>query len=187
MRFHRREDGVAAELFQRVTSVADAEDLEEDQEDEEENYEFEEEDVFFFAEVARVLDRPATFEGLSPEDTRTVKKVIEALKRLPEWTPNIDIRIEIAHRAGDNAGFSESCACVIALSAEQIEISAGGIQYDPAVGSDSISHESFEWFPGGACERNGNADTWLERLVYALDSEHSTDVTDAFAEDDQTG
>lgn len=180
------EEGVTAELFRRVTSVADEENLEEE-EDEEEKYEFDEEDLFFFGEVARVLDRPVTFEGLSPEEKRSVQKAIDAMRRLPEWSPNIDIRIEIAQRVGDDVGFSESCGCVVYLSAEQIEISAGGSQYDPAVGSDSISHESFEWFPGCACERNGDMDTWLARLAYALDSEHSIDVSDAGDVDDQTG
>ncbi|MCL4849813.1 MAG: hypothetical protein KJZ78_00340 [Bryobacteraceae bacterium] len=181
------EDGVAADLFRRVTSAADAEDLDEDDDEddeEEERYEFDEEDLLFFSDVAKVLDRPETFRGLSPKDSGSVRSLIDALRRLPEWTPEIDIRLEVSHRVGDDAGFSESCACVVALSSEQIEISAGGSQYDPAVGSDSISHESFEWYPGSVSEKNGSTDTWLERLIYALDSEHSTDVTDANADEE---
>ena len=111
----------------------------------------------------------------------TVRRAIAALKKLPVLTPEINVQIEVAHRVGDE-GFSESCSCTINLDTEQIEISSGGSQYDPAVGSDSYGMESFQWYATGGAERKGSTDTWLERLAYALNCDNPVYVTDESAD-----
>lgn len=180
------EDGVSADLFRRVTSAAACEELEEEEEEEQEAYEFEEEDLVFFAQVASVLDRPSVLERLPLRDSLCIQETIQCLRRLPQCRPSVQVRVEVSHRVSNDDGFSESCSCVIALSVEQIEFSATGTQFVPGVGSDSVVHESFEWYPGGESYQDGNTQVWLERLIYALESEPSIDVADASDEDGST-
>lgn len=113
----------------------------------------------------------------TPRRRSNYRRAVAALKKLPELTPEMNVQIEVAHRVGDQE-FSESCSCTINLDRQQIEINSGGSQYDPAVGSDSQSLESFEWYANGETQHRGNRDTWLERLIYALNCDNTVYVTD---------
>src|ERR1035437_2658345 len=186
-------EGVLKELHQRVINAAGNEDLDEDEDDEEEAEEsgslfadeeakesgihFDDDDVIFLSEVAQTLARLVTQPSLAPEESKAVRRAIAALKRLPDLTPEINVQIEVAHRVSQE-GFSESCICTINLDPGQIEISSGGSQCDPAVGSDSYSSESFEWYASGKVARKGDADMWLDRLAYVLSCDNTVYVTD---------
>jgi hypothetical protein len=80
-------------------------------------------------------------------------------------------------------GFSESCSCTINLDPEQIEISSGGSQYEPEVGSDAYGLESFKWFANGEVDRKGDRDTWLERLASMRNCDITLYVTDDSADE----
>jgi hypothetical protein len=166
------EEGVLKELHQRVGNAAADQDLDEDGDEEEEEdgseegFCFNDDDLFFFSEVAKTLARVTAQPNLPPEEVMATRRAIAALKKLPALTPEINVQIEVAHRVGDQ-GFSESCSCTINLDPEQIEISSGGSQYDPAVGSDSYGLEPFQWYATGGAERKGDRDRglsgWLTR------------------------
>jgi hypothetical protein len=142
----------------------------------EERYRFDN-DVAFLAEVGRRLAPVAARSSLAPEKAETLRRAIAALKQLPELTPEIDIQIEVAHRMG-GADFSETYSYLIKLDRQGVEIGSSGSQYDPAVGSNSFSLESLKWYADGHVERQGNRDTWLERLAYALARDYTLNVTD---------
>ena len=134
-------------------------------------------DLAFLSEVARRLAPLAARPNLAPEDAKAIERAAAALKKLPEWTPEIDIQIEVAHRMGGEE-FSESYSYLIRLDQQAVEISSSGSQYHPAVGSDSFNLESLKWYATGQVEQKGNRDTWLERLSYALARNYTLNVTD---------
>jgi hypothetical protein len=134
-------------------------------------------DLAFLSEVARRLAPVAARPGLAPEDARAIERAVAALKKLPELTPGIDIQIEIAHRMGGEE-FNESYSYLIKLNQQGAEIGSSGTQYDAAAGSNTFSLESLKWYADGHAEQQGNRDTWLERLAYALARDYTVNVTD---------
>jgi hypothetical protein len=142
----------------------------------EEGFRFDEDDLVFLSEVARRLAPLTAQPGLAPKEVQAIGRAVAALKKLPQLTPEINVRIEVAHRMGGE-GFSESYSYTIQLDQQRIEISSSGSQYDPAVGSNSFGLESLKWYANGQAAHTGNRDTWLERLAYALARDHTLDVT----------
>ena len=143
----------------------------------EKSFRFDDDDLVFLSEVARRLAILTAQPSLAPEEAKAIGRAVAALKKLPELTPGINVQIEVAHRMGGE-GFSESYSYAIKLDQQRIEISSSGSQYDPAVGSDSFSLESLKWYANGQAAHEGNRDTWLERLAYALARGHTLNVTD---------
>jgi hypothetical protein len=134
-------------------------------------------DLAFLSEVARRLAPVAARPGLAPEKADAIERAVSALKKLPELTPGIDIQIEIAHRMGGEE-FNESYSYLVKLDRQGAEIGSSGTQYDAAAGSNSFSLESLKWYADGHAEQEGNRDTWLERLAYALARDYTVNVTD---------
>ena len=137
-------------------------------------------DLAFLSEVARRLAPLAARPNLAPEDAKAIERAAAALKKLPEWTPELDVQIEVAHRMGGEE-FSESYSYLIRLNQQGAEIASSGSQYDAAAGSNSFSLESLKWYADGHAEQEGNRDTWLERLAYALARDYTVNVTEAHA------
>jgi hypothetical protein len=140
------------------------------------SFRFDEDDLVFLAEVARRLEPLTAQPGLAPKEVQVIGRAVAALKKLPQLTPEINVRIEVAHRMGGEE-FSESYSYAIKLDQRRIEIGSRGSQYDPAVGSESFGLESLEWHANGQVAYQGNRDTWLERLSYALARDHTLEVT----------
>ena len=134
-------------------------------------------DLAFLSKVADRLEPLAERPSLAPEEAQAIERAVAALKKLPEPTPEINVRIEVAHRMGGEE-FSESYSYTVKLDQQRIEIRSSGSQHDPAVGSNSFNLESLEWFANGQVAHKGNRDTWLERLAYALARGHTLNVTD---------
>jgi hypothetical protein len=134
-------------------------------------------DLAFLSEVARRLAPLAARPNLAPEDAKAIERAAAALKKLPEWTPELDVQIEVAHRMGGEE-FNESYSYLIKLNQQGAEIASSGTQYDAAAGSNSFSLESLKWYADGHAEQEGNRDTWLERLAYALARDYTLNVTD---------
>ena len=175
------EQGVLQELRQRVKYAAGdaAPDGEERKKGDEPEaaFRFNDGDLVFLSNVARRLALLTARPSLSPEQAKTIRRAVAALKKLPELTPGIDIQIEVAHRVG-GGGTSESYSYVVKLDRRRIEISSSGTQNDPAVGSNSFSLESLAWYANGETEQQGNRDIWLERLAYALGRPYTVNATD---------
>jgi hypothetical protein len=133
-------------------------------------------DLGFLSEVGRRLARVAAQPGLAPEKARAVARAAAALQKLPEMTPAIDVQIEVTHRMG-NQDFSESYSYAIKVDPRRVEIGSTGSQCDPAAGSHSFSLESLTWYANGQVEYQGNRDTWLERLSYALARDYTLTVS----------
>jgi len=134
-------------------------------------------DLAFLSEVARRLAPLAVRPGLPPEQAEAIGRAVAALQKLPELTPGINLQIEVAHRMGGEE-FNESYSYLIKLDQQGAEIGSSGTQYDAAVGSNSFSLESLKWYADGHAEQQGNRDTWLERLAYALARDYTVNVTD---------
>jgi hypothetical protein len=134
-------------------------------------------DLAFLSEVGRRLEPLAARPGLAPEKAEAIQHAVAALKNLPELTPGIDIQIEVAHRMGGE-DFNESYSYLVKLHQQGVEIASSGTQYDAAAGSNSFSLESVKWYADGHSEQEGNRDTWLERLAYALGRDYTVNVTD---------
>ena len=134
-------------------------------------------DLAFLSEVGRRLEPLAARPGLAPEKAKAIQRAVLALQKLPEMTPGIDIQIEVAHRMGDEE-FNESYSYLVKLHQQGVEIASSGTRYDAAAGSDSFSLESVKWYADGHSEQEGNRDTWLERLAYALGRDYTLNVTD---------
>jgi hypothetical protein len=142
-----------------------------------ESFRFGGDDLAYLSKVARGLAPLAAQPGLAPEKADAIRRAAAALAKLPELTPEIDVQIEVAHRMGGE-DFSENYSYTIKLNQERIEIRSSGSQYDPAVGSTSFGLESLQWYSNGQAARQGNRDTWLERLAYALARDYTLSVTD---------
>jgi hypothetical protein len=134
-------------------------------------------DLDFLSEVARRLASVAALPGLAPEKAEVIERAVAALKKLPELTPEINLQIEITHRMGDEE-FSESYSYLIKLDQQGVEVRSTGSHYGTAVESNSFSLESLKWYPDRPAEHEGNRDTWLERLAYALAHNYTLNVTD---------
>jgi hypothetical protein len=140
-------------------------------------FRFRGDDLAYLLKVARRLALLATQPGLAPEEARSIGRVAAALEKLPELTPEIDVQIEIAHRMGD-AEYNESYSYAVQLDQGRIAIRSSGSRFDQAAGSDSFGLESLEWRSDGQTAREGNRDTWLERLEYALARDYTVNVKD---------
>jgi hypothetical protein len=140
-------------------------------------FRFADDDLVFLSKVARSLALLTAQPGLAPEKAGAVRCAVAALRKLPGLTPGINVQIEVAHRMGGGE-FSESYSYKIKLDRQRIEISSSGSQSDPAVGSEFFTLESLQWLANGQAEHNGNRDTWLERLAYALARGYTLHVTD---------
>jgi hypothetical protein len=134
-------------------------------------------DLAFLSEVGRRLAPLTARPSLAPEEAKGIERAVAALKKLPELTPGINVQIEVAHRMGGEE-FSESYSYLIKLDQQGVEIRSSGSQYDAAVGSNSFSLESLKWYADGHVEHQGNRDTWMERLSYALARDYTLNVTD---------
>jgi hypothetical protein len=143
----------------------------------EESFRFDDRDLAFLSKVAQRLAPLTEQPGLAPEKAEAIGRAVAALNKLPELTPEIDVQIEVAHRMGGEE-FSESYSYAIKLDQRRIEITSSGSQHDPAVGTNSFSLESLRWYADGQVSHQGNRDTWLERLAYALAREHTLNATD---------
>jgi hypothetical protein len=141
------------------------------------SFRFDEDDLAFLSEVARRLAPLTAQPSLAPEEAKAIGRAVAALQKLPELTPGIDVRIEVAHRMGGEE-LSESYSYAVKLDQRRIEITSSGSQSGPTVGSDSFSLESLKWYANGQTAHQGNRDTWLERLSYALARDHSLHATD---------
>jgi hypothetical protein len=133
-------------------------------------------DPAFLAEVARKIAPLAARPGLAPGEAAAIERAVAALKRLPEWTPGISVRIEVSHRLGSEES-GETYSYLVKLDQQGIEISSRGSQHDAAVGSNTFSLESLKWYANGQAEQHGNRDTWLERLSYGLSRDYTLSVT----------
>jgi len=177
------EEGVLKELHERVRYAAadaglDGDEKEELEADEfEASFRFDDDDLVFLSKVARRLALLTAQPSRAPEQAKAVRRAVAALRKLPALTPGISVQIEVAHRMG-GGGFSESYSYAIKLDQRRIEISSSGSQSDPAGASESFSLESLQWYANGQTAHNGNRDTWLERLAYALARDYTLNVTD---------
>jgi len=143
----------------------------------EESFRFGGDDLAYLSKVAQRLAPVAERPGLAPEKAEAIRRAVAALRKLPEPTPGINVQIEVAHRMGGEE-FSESYTYAVKLDERRIEISSRGSQYGPEVGSTSFSLESLQWYSNGQAAHQGNWDTWLERLAYALARDHTLDAAD---------
>jgi hypothetical protein len=143
----------------------------------EQNFRFTAEDLVFLSRVAWRLGTLTAQPGLAPKDTAAVRRVVAALKKLPQMTPGIDVQIEVSHGMGGE-GFRESYCYGIKVDPQQIELSSSGTQGDPAAGSSSFTLESLQWYANGQAQHQGNRDIWMERLAYALGRKYSVKVAD---------
>ena len=134
-------------------------------------------DLAFLSEVGRRLAPLAARPGLAPEKAKAIQRAVLALQKLPEMTPGIDIQIEVGHRMG-REDFNESYSYLVKLHQQGVEVASSGTQYDAAAGSNSFTLESVKWYADGHSEQEGNRDTWLERLAYALGRDYTLNVTD---------
>ena len=141
------------------------------------SFRFDDDDLVFLSKVARRLALLTAQPSRAPEQAKAVRRAVAALRKLPALTPGISVQIEVAHRMG-GGGFSESYSYAIKLDQRRIEISSSGSQSDPAGASESFSLESLQWYANGQTAHNGNRDTWLERLAYALARDYTLNVTD---------
>jgi hypothetical protein len=175
------EEGVLQELLERVRYAAG--DADPDGSEKEEpaavaaGFRFDDDELVFLSKVARGLAHLAVQPGLAPAEAKAVRRAVAALRRLPAWTPGVGVRIEVVQRMGGQ-GFSETYRYAIALDRERIEIRSSGTQSGPAAGSESFTLESLQWYANGQAAHNGNRDTWLERLAYALARDYTLNVTD---------
>jgi hypothetical protein len=181
------EEGVLKDLHERVKYAAGDADPEGDRkeaprgDEHGETFRFDDDDLVFLSKVARRLALLTARPGLTPEQAKTIRRAVAALKKLPELTPAINVQIEVAHRMGGD-GFSESYSYAIKLDQQRIEISSSGSQCDPAVGTNHFGLESLQWYANGQAAHSGNRDTWLERLAYALTRPYTVNVTDESGE-----
>jgi len=181
------EEGVLKELYERVRYAAGDASLDGDEEAKPtgnelvQSFRFDDDDLVFLSKVARKLAQLTARPSLAPENAKAIRRAVAALKRLPELTPEINVQIAVVHRMGGD-GFSESYSYAIKLARQCIELSSGGTQYDPAVGANSFNLESLKWYANGQAEHQGNRDTWLERLAYALAHEYTVNVRDESAD-----
>jgi len=134
-------------------------------------------DLGFLWELGRRLERLAVLPSLAPEKANALERAAAALKKLPELTPEINLQIVVTHCMGD-PDFSESYSYLIKLDQQGVEIRSTGSQYGTAVESNSFNLESLKWYADGHSEQEGNRDTWLERLAYALTRDYILSVTD---------
>jgi hypothetical protein len=176
------EEGVHRELYERVRyaageAVPNSGRIEEQGGHRlEAHFRFDADDLAFLSQVARRLASVAAQPGLAAEKAAAIRRAVAALKKLPEPTPAIAVRIEVTHRMGGH-DFSESYRYTVVMDSEHIEIVSSGSQYDPAVGVSSFALESLEWRADGQSAQRGNRDIWLERLAYALTREYTVEVT----------
>lgn len=173
-------EGVAAAILDRVNTIAADEAREEDAEPT--SFGWNDEDLDFLARVATELESPAIRRKATDRDTQILQTAIATLRGLPEYPDEIELEINVSLRVNAHDEFSEISICSICLSPARIEISAGGSQYSPDVGSDSISYEQFIWEMGCEADRVGDMATWLQRLQAILNSNFSLSVTDYNAE-----
>ena len=183
------EEGVFKELHQRVKYAAGeaAPDGDEPERADEHkaNFRFADDELIFLSKVARSLALLTAQPNLAPEQAKTIRRAVAALKKLPVLTPGINVQIEVAHRMG-GGGFSESYSYTVQLDPRRIEIRSSGSQHDPKVGSNSFSLESLQWRADGQVAHEGNRDTWLERLAYALTRPYTVKATDRALSDSGT-
>jgi len=175
------EEGVHRELYERVRyaagdAVPNSGRIEEPGKDRlEAHFRFDADDLAFLSQVARRLASVAAQPGLAAEKAAAIRRIVAALKKLPELTPAINVRIEVAHRMGGE-DFSESYRYTVEMDPEHIEIASSGSQNDPTAGVSSFALESLEWRADGQSAQCGNRDIWLERLAYALTREYTVGV-----------
>jgi hypothetical protein len=176
------EEGAVKELHERVKYAAGDAGPEADEKEAPggnelgANFRFADDDLVFLSKVARGLARLTAQPSLAPEKAKAIRRVVAALQKLPELTPGIDIQIEVAHRMGGE-GLSENYSYAVKLDQRRIEITSSGSQSNSAGGSDSFSLESLKWYADGQAAHEGNRDTWLERLAYALGRNYTVNVT----------
>jgi hypothetical protein len=180
-----REEGVVKELYERVRYAAgDAPFARRDEQEKSTadgpGFRFDEDDLVFLMKVARKLAHLAEQPSVALEHAKAIRRAVAALKKLPDRVPEVNVEIEVTHRMGD-AGFSETYNYAIKLDRQRIDISSAGSQYDPDVGATSFSLESLEWHANGQTAHQGNRDTWLERLEYALAHDFTVKVKDESA------
>jgi len=175
------EEGVHRELYERVRYAAGEAGLDGDKQERKKdefqaNFRFEADDLVFLQKVARRVASLTAKPGLAPEKAAAIRRAVAALKKLPELTPDIGIRIEVGHRMGGEE-FSERYSYTVELDRQRIEIGASGSQHDPAVGTTSFTLESLKWSADGQAVHEGNRDIWLERLAYALTRDYTVTAT----------
>jgi len=176
------ESGVLKELQERVRYAAGEGGLADERNgpavaQPEQNFRFEADDLVFLSRLAWRLGTLTAQPGLAPKDAAAVRRVVAALKRLPQLTPGLDVQIEVSHGMGGE-GFRESYCYGIKVDPQRIELSSSGTQGDPAVESNSFTLESLQWYANGQAQHQGNRDIWMERLAYALGRKYSVKVTD---------
>ncbi len=177
-----REEGVVKELYERVRYAAGdapfARDEQEKSTGDGPGFRFDEDDLVFLIKVARKLAHLAAQPSVAPEHAKAIRRAVAALKKLPDLAPDVRVEIEVAHRMGGD-GFSENYTYAIKLDRQRIDISSAGSQHDPEIGATSFSPESLQWDANGQTAHQGNRDTWLERLDYALAHEYTVNVKDS--------
>jgi hypothetical protein len=176
------EEGVVKELYQRVRYAAGEVGLEAGELEEpaagatEVRFCLDEDDLVFLSKVARQLAQLTDRPGLASEQSRAIRRAVDALKRLPSSTPGLDVEIEVSHRMGSEE-FRETYRYVIKLGQTQVAISSSGTQGRPGAGTSSFDLESMEWQADGQSAHKGSRDSWLERLMYALGRDYTLSVT----------
>jgi len=92
------------------------------------------------AGVRRALKR----KSVTPQQICGLGKLLHGLQRLPLPTPGINISVTIGSRTGENLFYQS-----VELSESSFELSSGGAEYTPGVGSDSHTSFSFLVEVGG--------------------------------------
>jgi len=125
------------------------------------------------AGVRRVLKR----KSVTPQQIVGLGKLLHGLQRLPLSTPGVDITVTIANRTSEDLFYQS-----VHLSESSFELSSGGAQYTPDVGSDSYTSFNFLVEAGGF--RDSTTVTEVEDWILGF-IESLCDEEQAFEVDDQ--
>jgi hypothetical protein len=124
------------------------------------------------AGIRKVLKR----DRITPQKIVGLGKLLHGLQRLPRSTPGIDIEVSTGHRSNDNCFYQS-----LHLSESEFEISSGGAEYTPGVGSDSYTAFSFLVEVGGSREEKDvvELENWISGFIASLcDDEQEFEIDD---------
>jgi hypothetical protein len=113
-------------------------------------------------EAAKLLLRNMTELGVvRPAQLVTVAKLLHVLWVVPQVCESVSASISIATRM-EFAGITSSSCWQFSANEGRLEVSTGGTEYDPAIGSDSYSTMEWSICPPEASDYNG---VWDERWM----------------------
>ena len=104
-----------------------------------------------------------------PEQLLGLAKAIDALSRMPETTPGVNIEFGIS-LSGGNDEYHETQYISFIITETSFDYSRGGSVYDKSVGSDSFSEPGFYIEAGGNSDEDcGIDEDYLEELRELVD------------------